>query len=376
MKKYTSIISGLLILTAMSLGSCSRSEKNPKELYDKCSSGVVMIMNQYYYTINLPDGEQLYFSDLVNGELKGLCLEKEEIEKNKAISFGTGFFISKDGKIMTNRHVVSPYIEKSESKQLLKTFFDNITALLQYKQQEMSDQYDQLSSQIQSNTYFDEFGNVTESPDNTQLREQQDELRTEYNNLNESISNLNNIDMSEVTIESTCSVSVAFNDSFVTNASDFKNCAVTKVSDDENADLAIIQLTDKTTPEDRYVFHFLGDNKAKDELSFISKIFVKDSQFNEPLKVQDPVCMIGYNQGIVLASTQQGIKAQITSGNVSQEPDDTKILYNISTLAGSSGSPVLNKYGDVVGVNFAKLNNTQNFNFGIPMSQIRKFLNL
>jgi hypothetical protein len=47
------------------------------------------------------DGEQLYFSDLVNGELKGLCLEKEEMEKNKAISFGTGFFISKDGKIMT-----------------------------------------------------------------------------------------------------------------------------------------------------------------------------------------------------------------------------------------------------------------------------------
>ncbi len=40
----------------------------------------------------------------------------------------------------------------------------------------------------------------------------------------------------------------------------------------------------------------------------------------------------------------------------------------------SSGSPVVDSRGYVRAVNFAKLGNTQSFNFGIPETQIRKFL--
>lgn len=83
--------------------------------------------------------------------------------------------------------------------------------------------------------------------------------------------------------------------------------------------------------------------------------------------------MIGFNRGFLLANTKQGIKSQFTSGKISQEGDGEKILYTIPTLEGSSGSPIVDKWGNLVGVNFAKLTNSQNFSFGVPVYEVKKF---
>ena len=80
--------------------------------------------------------------------------------------------------------------------------------------------------------------------------------------------------------------------------------------------------------------------------------------------------MIGYNQGFNLASTGNGIKTQFTSGTITQDPDDDRILYSIPTLGGSSGSPILNQWGELVAVNFAKTNDFQGFSFGVPASKL------
>ena len=75
-----------------------------------------------------------------------------------------------------------------------------------------------------------------------------------------------------------------------------------------------------------------------------------------------------------LAATQEGIKAQLTTGAVSQEPDGQRVMYTIPMLQGSSGSPVLNTYGELVAVNFAGMMGTQSFNFGVPLQRIKEFL--
>ena len=103
--------------------------------------------------------------------------------------------------------------------------------------------------------------------------------------------------------------------------------------------------------------------------------FVFQMADEKPLKLNDQLSMIGYNHGIELAATREGIKAQLTTGNVSQKPDGERVMYTISAMQGSSGSPVLNEYGEVVAVNFAKIRDTDNFNFGIPLNRIKQFLN-
>ena len=85
--------------------------------------------------------------------------------------------------------------------------------------------------------------------------------------------------------------------------------------------------------------------------------------------------MIGYNQGPTLALTNDGIKVQITQGYISQNTDSIKIMYSIPALQGSSGSPVVNQYGELVAINFAGINNTQGFNYGIRVERLREIVN-
>ena len=143
---------------------------------------------------------------------------------------------------------------------------------------------------------------------------------------------------------------IAYDGDKVRSESDFLRtnpAIVLATSKEEDADLSLIQLKSKQTPVNTHIFTFTDD----------------------PLEIDQELYMIGYNAGLILANTQKGISVQMTSGKVTQNPDSSRILYSIPTVQGSSGSPVLNKYGEVVGVNFAKLKASDNFNFAIPQSR-------
>jgi S1-C subfamily serine protease len=154
----------------------------------------------------------------------------------------------------------------------------------------------------------------------------------------------------------TVSISVAYNNTETTLASGFNECIfITKKRDtDTDYDIGLIQLENKRTPPN------------------INCLPVAEDSVVDSLKINEQVYMIGFNSGYALAITDNGIKSQLTQGYITQEPDDHRILYSIPTLQGASGSPILNKWGQVIAINYAKMQEDQGFCFGVPVEHLKR----
>lgn len=365
----------MFILSLVALVGCG--EKSPQDLFNESKSGVVMILNEYYYTLTLPDGSTIYFTGLdSNGELENLAFELKDLNGKRQAMTGTGFFIDGHGTIMTNRHVAQPHIDKAAVKNSYNQMISYIKAYYTAQMSEMSEAYQALEAQKSECYYTDYYGNSYADEEKLRnIANQQSELENNFNTLNSARESLNdNISLDELKIAAVCEIGIAYNDTYVTSDKDFleKNpCVVVRVSDKENVDLAIVQLKNKTTPDGAHIFSTDG---SVDE-SFADKMkgmFEKKS--GGVLQIDQQLYMIGYNAGPTLANTRQGVQVQMTSGKVTQLPDGERVLYSIPTVQGSSGSPVVDSRGALVAVNFAKLVGSDNFNFGIPLNKVKAFM--
>jgi len=99
---------------------------------------------------------------------------------------------------------------------------------------------------------------------------------------------------------------------------------------------------------------------------------------NKKLSLGEKIVVLGYPLSSVL-----GTDVRVTSGIVNSlsAANDSKDLMQISAEVqpGNSGGPVLNEYGEVVGIVVAKLNSTykaENVNFAIRLPIVRAFMEL
>lgn len=361
----------ILVLAAMALCAAGcNSKMTSDEILDECGSGVVLIVNQYYYKATLPTGKEWFFTGFdQDGDMENWTLDASEIKKNQKLITGTGFFISKDGKILTNRHVAYPQLDMTDTKHSIRSMLNNIKALVRMEMNQMSQKFNEIEAAKAECSYIDEYGDYCTDDEKLQeLNSQQEELRTAYDNDASIAQQIDDIDISEVKVELVSTVGVAYNNSFVTSLADIKPCVVTAVSDKNQVDLAMIQLKDKTTPSGKHVF----DVDQQEEDGGLLSLF--SGKKDKKLSTGQTLYMIGYNAGFNLASTSQGIKAQITSGTISQKSDEYKIMYTIPALPGSSGSPVIDEYGQLAAVNFAGIASTQSFNYGIQLKRVKQFV--
>ena len=201
-----------------------------------------------------------------------------------------------------------------------------------------------VTDQEMAKMYYDYNGNY----------EMQSKIASQYKQYDKILEHVDNMDMTDAEFKTHSQLGIAYNNSHVTKYTDFKPCSVVSVSEEEDVDLATIQLDDMQTPEGTYIFH-LRDN-------------------DNPLTLDQKLYMIGFNKGFTIAKTAQGIRSQCYSGNVTQKDDGVQILYSIPSQPESSGSPVIDEYGNLVAVHFAGYTGTQSFNYGIPSKRIRQFL--
>ena len=370
-------ISLLFVLTLLYL-SCQQ-QKTPEQLFEEQASGVVVILNEYYYEMKLPNGNSVYFTGFdEDGDLENFTPDGDEIKKNRQIMTGTGFFVDNKGTIMTNRHVAQPQLDMIKAKSAYMGLVKAVKNIIEYSKSQMQEQYAELERQKSDCSYFDLNTNMYyyDSDKLQEIAQEQKELEENYNEANQTLETLNGIDPSRFKINPICKIGVAYNDTYVTNEEDFfgpNACVATKISDKDDVDLALIQLKNQTTPSKAFVFDISGNKNDRKSLLEQANDAINQSKDNGELRIDQQLYMIGYNAGLVLGATKQGIKVQMTSGKLTQLPDGQRLLYSIPTMRGSSGSPVIDERGNFVGVNFAKLSGTDNFNFGIPAEVVKKF---
>jgi hypothetical protein len=339
------------ILLSYVLVSCSNTEPlKPEEIYKKYERSVVLIRHDYYYTLELKDGTIIYFSSIENNEFINFTFDENEVIPNTIT--GTGFFVSKDGLIATNNHIAYPLPSSDDYDvyELLKVYFQNNPDVYIYINNYLVDQIDEYDKLLES-------GETTESDYNLYIKER----KTLYDSYlfwadldkNGFIFNENNIEFNMVSSK----LGIAYNNTYAEDISDFKDCVKKDVDNENNNDLALIQLKDKSTP------------------SFVKNIFHFDETQGNNLKINSKIYMIGFNNGTEIGSTEDGLKNQLTQGTVSQEPDKNQVLYSIPTLPGSSGSPIINEWGNLVAINFAGYSNTQNFNYGVLSKHLKTMIN-
>ena len=331
----------------------------PEVLFEKYKSSVVLIASLYYYEVT-SGNTTFYYSP---GSAQRIFFSKEDVMNNLSFSSGTGFIVSENGEILTNNHVVN---NKDENYKIeLANFYDKTKLEIIEKINRYNDTIEQLKS-----TYYRYSDQMDEG------QKQYFEKRYDYLNNDKMFfvslyKSFENIDFNSFSSKLIIyKLGIAYNDTFVTEFDDLQECVVKKTSDNEKVDLALIQTKNKLfNSKPRFIFNFTDNNPNLKE----NPGRFQERDLKNPIKINEDVFMIGFNKGFSLANTKQGIKSQFTSGKISQEYDGERILYTIPTLGGSSGSPIFDKWGNLVGVNFAKITDSQNFSFGVPIYEVKKF---
>lgn len=331
---------------------------NKTPSFDKMKNGVVLVLKESYYYVDFEIDDIIiddnpcvgYFSFSPNeGEIKNLTFNPRL--KTPTIGTGTGFLISKDGLIATNKHIANPQIPQKKAEKKLREHFQKLKDLNQQRCESINDSLNIVGiSRLGASKYKQLYDD---------LKYRQEQIR-----LFDRILNTGNFKVQKKT-----NLYVAFTgtniDPELKTLDGFIGCNHLISGDkgdnvDEN-DVAVIQLRNKgkEIPEGAFIFE-------------VPKKDVLDKKMPDNRRIT----VIGYNAGFSLQNLekQDGIQPQIQTGNLNNLAEKYRIGYDAGTLGGSSGSPVVNDNGELVAINNSGIGGTDSFNYGIRIKYLREIL--
>lgn len=336
---------GLLVLAGIIFALWPKSEPEPPKPVvftndstdvtitpEKYRNTVVFVGAQYHYIAEFEDNP---IPDSWNGKIEDIGI----LEQTNTIRpyTATAFFLDRNGYMGTNRHVAVPWEYRSKEEDNLVRELIEYRIELMYRtcMRELTndDRYtgsDKLgrdfSKEMMNKFIRTDFGKAIIAHIVKYGSAAGAELNKIVSRLNRSRYNITGaIDY----------IMVGYAGRNYTHGDEFQRCDVISDSKDPEIDVALLQLNDKKTPD-----HV--------ELVFSPSQFVEDRLV--PLK--DKLFTIGYPAGLnwALDKKAKSLEPSIKETKCSKEPSKYDFEIQEQSVGGSSGSPVFNEAGQLVGV--------------------------
>ena len=276
------------------------------KIFERYKSSTVLLFAGYYYEVSAgTEKDQLDFN-LFNLPTKVIVDGKNIVDVSKtgqaSYYFGTGFFVSNNGRLITNLHIARPWL-----------FDENMESIESYYKKKLN---------VIANTLAQDYPQLP---------------LMKY--------------VSEVKVEGVLKFI-----GLIPNGEDFDDenfikCKVLSAGDDKNIDVALIRTTNGKLPEGCTYVHsdsiLAGDNTLAVGTHIYTMGFPGGISFQDLKSNDDKIRLISHG------------------GSITQAPDQYKFGHDASSYGGASGSPIFNEYGKLIGVLNAGHMNTQGFNYGI-----------
>jgi len=161
-------------------------------------------------------------------------------------------------------------------------------------------------------------------------------------------------------------VGIVYNNTSISRISDFEECSIlSRTTDNDEKDVGLLRVK----------------NVKQLPLNFTPVDLDKAFLDGKKIVVGQPVYLIGYPLGVSMfflnsTGSTNTFEVKLTSqgGAISQMPDAYKFAHNAASFAGSSGSPIFNDKGQLVGIHNAGLSGigTQGFAWGILAKHVKE----
>ena len=249
---------------------------------------------------------------------------------------GTAFFLDREGRMATNRHIAEPWNYRSKEEEdfirdRITQTINNVTG-------------DVLHNEIHPETSL-EFELLSAIVSYVKNEKLQENPSMSPSTAIETI--LSRLRKSQYTIKGKLmDIKVGYPGLYYTEDEEYDHCNVLRVATDQHVDIALLQLNNHQTPQ--RVTKYFDINSI-----YLAKL----------VPMEDELFTIGYpagkNRGV--DETTKSLKPTILKTQCVKDPTRYKFEIQSPTIGGSSGSPIFNKYGKLVGILFGGYQNSTTF---------------